>query len=110
MKVAVGFFDGVHTGHRRILEGADVALTFRNHPLSLLAPKRAPRLIQSAEERLESIGKCGVESVIALDFTRELASENPETFVRSQLLAISGDRPLVVRCGNIFCGNSSLLC
>lgn len=100
MKVAVGFFDGVHIGHRRILEGADVALTFRNHPLSLLAPERAPRLMQSAEDRLASIGECGVKSVVALDFTRELAAEEPEDFVRSRLLATCGNCPLVVKCGD----------
>ena len=38
--LAVGFFDGVHLGHRAILDGAGAALTFRNHPLSVLAPGR----------------------------------------------------------------------
>lgn len=98
MKVAVGFFDGVHIGHRRILEGADVALTFRNHPLSVLAPERAPRLIQTAEERFASIRACGVESVVALEFTRDLASVEPEEFVRRQLLSLSGQ--IAVRCGD----------
>ena len=53
MTVAVGFFDGVHLGHRAILAGADVALTFENHPLALLAPERAPRLVFKLDLSLE---------------------------------------------------------
>lgn len=98
MKVAVGFFDGVHIGHRRILEGADVALTFRKHPLAVLAPERAPRLIQTAEDRFASIRACGVASVVALEFTRELASVEPEEFARRQLLSL--DAKIAVRCGD----------
>ena len=58
--LAVGFFDGVHLGHHSILSGADEALTFANHPLSVLAPERAPRLIMSLEDRIEAIRACGV--------------------------------------------------
>ena len=71
--LAVGFFDGVHLGHQRILRRAAAALTFREHPLSVLAPERAPRLLMSAEARLEAIRRCGVGKVVALDFTPELA-------------------------------------
>jgi len=91
--VAVGFFDGVHRGHRAILEGADVALTFRNHPLSLLAPERAPRLMMSPADREAAIRACGVSTVVSLDFTRELADMSPEDFAARYLRARS------VRCG-----------
>ena len=70
--LAVGFFDGVHLGHQAILRGASAALTFRNHPLSVLAPERAPRLVMSAEERIAAMRACGVGEVIVLDFTKEL--------------------------------------
>ena len=96
--LAVGFFDGVHLGHQAILKGADAALTFRNHPLSVLAPEKAPRLIMTCEERVATIKACGVERVVVLDFTRELAEMPAEEFVVS-FLKRSGDRFPVVRCG-----------
>lgn len=79
--VAAGFFDGVHLGHRKILEGADAALTFKNHPSSILRPEAEPTLLMTFAEKEEVIKSCGVKKVIALDFTRELASEPPEKFI-----------------------------
>ena len=96
--LAVGFFDGVHLGHQTILKGADAALTFRNHPLSVLAPERAPRLIMSCEERVTAIKSCGVKDVTVLEFTSELASMPAEEFAVS-FLKRSGDRFPVLRCG-----------
>ena len=89
MRLAVGYFDGVHLGHQAILRGADRALTFRNHPLTLLAPEKAPRLIMSLEERLSAIGR----PVEVLDFTPELAAMSPEQFAARYL------RGCVVSCG-----------
>lgn len=79
--VAVGFFDGVHLGHRKILEGADAALTFKNHPSSVLSPGSAKALLMPYSEKEELIRSCGVKNVIALDFTSELASMPPDRFV-----------------------------
>jgi len=83
MNLAVGFFDGVHLGHRRILERADAALTFREHPLSVLAPDKAPALLMTLEERMAAIASAlckPLRQVKALPFTRELAAEKPDVF------------------------------
>lgn len=74
--VAVGFFDGVHLGHQAILAKAESALTFSSHPLEVLRPEKAPRLIMSKDERLAAIGK----PTTVLEFTRELASMSAEEF------------------------------
>lgn len=98
MTIAVGFFDGVHLGHQAILKGADLALTFANHPLSLLAPARAPQLIMSLEARTEAIRAAGVPQVKALEFTPELAGSSPESFLE-MMTALAAPGPLSVRCG-----------
>ena len=85
--LAVGFFDGVHRGHQAILRGAVAALTFRNHPLTVLAPERAPRLIMTADERLQAIRACGVGEVTMLEFTPALAALSAEEFAERYLAA-----------------------
>ena len=100
--LAVGFFDGVHLGHQAILKGADAALTFRNHPLAVLAPEKAPRLIMSVEERVAAIKACGVKDVTVLDFTPELAAMSAEKFAREYFLAAKGRK----EAQRIICGEN----
>lgn len=95
MTLAVGFFDGVHIGHQAILRGADAALTFREHPLSVLRPEMAPALLMPFDARVAAIGAAGVGRVVALSFTRELAELPPDAFA-ARLRMMGADE---VRCG-----------
>jgi riboflavin kinase/FMN adenylyltransferase len=104
--VALGLFDGVHLGHRAILGTAltraraagleAVACTFDPHPMEVLQPDRAPRPITTLDERLALIGETGVDAVVVLPFTRELASIEPEAFVKDVLLERLRAREIVV--------------
>lgn len=97
MNLAVGFFDGVHLGHQRILAQADAVLTFTNHPATVFAPDRAPRLLMTAEERLAAISVQGVRRVVACAFTPELAAQSPGAFADSLLHEFPD-------LGEVFCG------
>jgi len=104
--VALGTFDGVHLGHRAILGTAltrarevgieAVACTFDPHPMEVLQPDRAPRPITPLDERLQLIGETGVDAVVVLAFTRELAAVEPEAFVKDVLLDRLHAREIVV--------------
>ena len=87
--IAVGFFDGVHLGHRAILEGAEAALTFVDHPLKVLAPEKAPMTLMTFEERVRLIDR----PVIALPFTKCLAEMSAAEFADRYLKGYK------VRCG-----------
>lgn len=94
--LATGFFDGVHVGHRRIIDGADSVLTFRNHPLSVLSPDKVPVLLMSEAERLSELASGG-RDVSSPQFTGEFASMSPEAFV--SFLRREYPRLKKVRCG-----------
>ena len=103
---AIGNFDDVHLGHRAILKaaidharaagGTAFALTFDPLPAKLLAPARAPRLILTPDDKLETLRLSGIDGVIVLDFTLELSLLSPRDFVRDYLRAKIGVREVVV--------------
>ena len=90
--LAAGFFDGVHRGHQVVLAGAlerarelggqAWVLTFDRHPLAVLAPSKCPPLLTTLDERLGLLEQSGVDGVLVLEFTRQLAVQEPETFIR----------------------------
>lgn len=89
--LTIGVFDGIHRGHQEIIRqltaGAyangspAVLLTFHPHPALLLSGKTIP-LLTTPAERAEILQQMGMDAVIALEFTRELADQSAETFMR----------------------------
>jgi riboflavin kinase / FMN adenylyltransferase len=92
----VGNFDGVHLGHRHVIDRARevaaehgglpvVAVTFDPHPFAVLRPEHAPVLLTTIERRTELLAEAGVDDVLVMPFSREVAGWSPEHFVREVL-------------------------
>jgi len=89
--LAIGFFDGVHTGHRKViaatrarakgLRGRAWVLTFDPHPLQVLKPAEAPPLLTSTQHKRELLSRLGIDGVVVMPFTRRLARVSPDGFV-----------------------------
>ncbi|WAB81053.1 bifunctional riboflavin kinase/FAD synthetase [Microcella daejeonensis] len=105
--VTIGKFDGVHRGHRAViatlLEGAaahpdarSVVVTFDRHPAELLAPDRAPTPLLSVAQKTEALVEAGVELVVVLPFTAELAALAPAQFVQQVLVDALGSAEVLV--------------
>ncbi len=94
--LSIGNFDGVHLGHQAILghvadraASLDVpaaAMTFDPHPVKLLRPTHAPRLVTTLEQRLELIGRTGVDTTLVVPFTHRLARMEADAFVKDVLV------------------------
>lgn len=94
MRVAViGNFDGVHRGHRGLVERARsiadgapssrvVAVTFDPHPMTVLRPDRAPVTLAGVARRADLLREAGADDVVVLAFTRDLAASSPADFAR----------------------------
>ena len=80
-RVAVGTFDGVHRGHREVIRGSDTVLTFDPHPLTVIAPPRAPRLLTTLERKAELVAGLGVEEMVVVPFDHEFAALTAQEFI-----------------------------
>ena len=84
--VAIGTFDGVHLGHQAVIDHADTVLTFDPHPLSVLKPELAPRLITPFEVRRDLIEGIGVEELVVIPFDEDFSRVAAEDFIREVLI------------------------
>ena len=104
--VTIGNFDGVHFGHRQILRRVKAiadehgwkasVLTFNPHPTRIVAPDRTPPLLTSPEARAALMAEEGIENVVILPFTPDVALLTPEEFVRRLLVEAMGARAVLV--------------
>jgi riboflavin kinase/FMN adenylyltransferase len=93
--VAIGTFDGVHLGHRRVLEAARSAdlrpavVTFDPHPRTVFGSR--VELLTTLERRLELLGQAGMDDALVLCFDEELAALEPEVFAEHVLRSIGAE-------------------
>ncbi|MDQ6760225.1 MAG: bifunctional riboflavin kinase/FAD synthetase [Acidobacteriota bacterium] len=121
--LTIGNFDGVHAAHRHIMRrvveiarahGWNAAvLTFDPHPTKLVAPDRAPHLLTTPERRSERMQDVGIDRILILPFTPDIAKLTPEEFVRDILVEKLQARAVLVgdnfRFGNRASGNTATL-
>lgn len=94
--VSIGNFDGLHRGHRAILDTVvrrakelncrSVALTFSPHPIRFLAPFKAPALISTLNQKIRLIEAAGIDVLFVMNFDETLSRLSPEDFVQQYLV------------------------
>jgi len=95
--LSIGIFDGVHIGHQAVLthvvdrarsmNAPAVAMTLDPHPIKLLRPSDAPRLLTTLDQRLALIARTGIGTTLVLPFTHRLARMSADSFVRDVLVS-----------------------
>jgi riboflavin kinase/FMN adenylyltransferase len=112
-RIAVGEFDGVHLGHREVIAGNDTVLTFEPHPLVVVRPQAAPKLLTSLEVKIELIAGLGVQELVVIPFDEGFAAQSPQEFVDSVLVERLQARHISVgenfRFGHRAAGDTALL-
>lgn len=93
--LTLGNFDGVHLGHKSIFQmlkdratkhgGTSIVFTFVPHPLSVIAPERAPKLLTTYKDKIKLIESSGIDVIICTHFTKDFAKISAEDFVREIL-------------------------
>ena len=89
-RIAVGEFDGVHLGHREVIRGNDTVLTFEPHPLQVVRPEAAPKLLTSLEAKAELVAELGVDELVVIPFDEGFAHQSPQAFIDDVLVAKLG--------------------
>ncbi|HZO60461.1 MAG TPA: bifunctional riboflavin kinase/FAD synthetase [Solirubrobacterales bacterium] len=121
--IALGTFDGVHRGHRGVIEAAvegaranglrPAVVTFDPHPLQVLTPGDAPQLLTTTGTKAALVAQLGVEELLAIPFTAELSQQTPEEFCEQVLAGALDARRVAVgenfRFGRGASGDAELL-
>jgi riboflavin kinase/FMN adenylyltransferase len=104
--LTIGFFDGVHLGHRRTIgraiaeareEGRElVVVTFDRHPSEIARPDRAPKLLTDLTQRLELLAEMGVDAAFVIAFDAQAAAQSAEGFIDEVLVAQLGCAKVIV--------------
>jgi riboflavin kinase/FMN adenylyltransferase len=104
--LTIGAYDGVHLGHRAVIEEVrrlaaergcrSAVVTFDRHPAQVVRPESAPRLLTDLDQKLELLAETGVDATVLVHFDEERSHESPEDFVREVLVECLRVRAVVV--------------
>jgi riboflavin kinase / FMN adenylyltransferase len=104
--ITLGNFDGIHLGHQELvrmvirraqeINGRSVVVTFRPHPLKVLAPEKCPPLISIYEEKIRLLEKLGIDVLVKIPFSLRFAEMTPRDFVKTILCDLLGARDIYV--------------
>jgi len=104
--VTLGNFDGLHLGHQELirmvirrareLNGRSMVVTFRPHPLKILAPEKCPPLISIYEEKIQLFEKLGIDILVKIPFSLHFAEMSPRAFVKDILYDVLGAQEIFV--------------
>ena len=103
--LTIGAFDGVHRGHQEVLASMRsngepglplTVVTFDRHPLSVVRPEVAPRLLTDIATKLDLLSSLGVDTTCVVPFDEQRATEEPEAFIEDVLVNALGARYVVV--------------
>ena len=115
--LAIGVFDGVHLGHQAVIGravrsarqsgGKAVVVTFDPHPVRVLRPEKAPRLLMAPPQKRRALEELGVDAMLTIQFTREFAKTPPELFIQRLHQAADDLREICVGAGWRFGANGA---
>ena len=104
--ITLGNFDGLHLGHQELIRkiihraketgGLSMVVTFRPHPLKILAPEKCPPLISIYEEKIELLDKLGIDVLVKIPFTLDFSAMEPRAFVKDILVDLLGAKEIFV--------------
>lgn len=104
--ITLGNFDGLHLGHQELIKmvirraeergAVSLVVTFRPHPLKILAPEKCPPLISIYEEKIRLFEKLGIDVLVKIPFTVDFSAMAPEDFVKDILCGLLGAKEIFV--------------
>lgn len=111
--ITIGTFDGIHLGHRKIIEELvwraqqekyrSVLVTFSPHPQTVVRSRKVPiDLITPLDEKLKILEELGLDVVLIVPFTQELSRTDPKTFVKDILVRVVGIRGFIIGYNHAF--------
>ena len=89
-RIAIGQFDGVHRGHRTLIEGCDTVVTFEPHPKSIVGREPPPPILSPLAHKARLLRSVGVRELVVVDFDEARAHQSPEAFVNEVLVGRLG--------------------
>ena len=121
--ITIGMYDGLHVGHRAViaqvrgraaeLGARSVVVTFDRHPMSIVRPESAPKLLTTLEQKIELLASTGVDATVVVSFSEEQSHETAVDFVDRVVVNALGTRAVIVgsdfHFGHMRQGNVTLL-